>query len=182
MQVVKGKVTNNADGTSPIRPVLPQPPVYPTLIDELKKRIIVLDGLIASEQQNHSRLMASGDYTNANLVDIGIKNMASERNTKSIQVKALQAEYDAAYTLYESRIAQYNKDFAVWAEATAKLNNTEPEILKAQIAAETAKTDNALKIAAASSESSNKKWIIIAVIVVAIIAVAGFIWYKVKKG
>lgn len=180
MDVIKGKIVNTADGSGLIKPVMPTPPNR-TELDALKISEASNTAMYQRWYTEYNAALANKNYTESGRLDKELKILSATIDQQRSRIATLQSIYDSEYRVYQDRISQYNKDFSVWAEATAKLNNTDPIVLKAQIDAEVSKTDNALKIAAASSSSSNKKWIIIGVIVIVIIVAGATAWYFIKK-
>jgi hypothetical protein len=182
MEVIKGRiasVASNAEGL--IKPVMPSAPDKTALDAAIRLR----NDLEAQNTELSARwntYIATGKTADADWIARVLQpELVTKLSAQRNLVDALQKEYDSAYSLYEQRIAQYNKDFTIWAEATAKINNTAPEVLKAQIEAEKEKTNLSIKAAESSTSQSNKKWLVIGFVVVLVIVASAFAWYYIKK-
>jgi hypothetical protein len=165
MQQVKGKISN-ADGSlvAPSR----------ANIDEMIKQLSGLTNTLTSyraqlatvqaDRSKCSTKLISGPCYSANTDaqnDLNLKIKATEDNIASLKNKIATAEasFKAANDAY---IANLNA-----------ISSTDPAAIKARAESEIAKAQLA-------ASSSKNKWIVIAVIITVIIALVGFIWYKIK--
>jgi hypothetical protein len=148
----------NADGdtasvASTYKPVMPATPSNAKLLAarDIQQSLITS---LASIKDQWSKAAAVSDYPSMTNLALKISSAKTKLDAANAEVKRLQDIYNQDYQTYSNELDNYNKQYAAWAQSTASLNNSDPKVIAAQIAAEQQKTADALALVKAQNDAA----------------------------
>lgn len=156
--ILKGKKMN-ADGDTSItsaasyKPVMPTGPSNTKLITARDN----LNSLLTDQADLRNKWNAAAalsDYSTMTTLGLKLTAIKTKIDTANAEVKRLQDLYNQDYQTYSNELDNYNKQYAAWAQSTASLNNSDPKVIAAQIAAEQQKTTDELNLVKAQNDAA----------------------------